>query len=81
MEEIQTRSTDALKGYCQSLHGTYSDIRLELCATVDYFYNNVQEEPSLREQEIKKNRIQTTGTKTADPNKFKGESCQRDEFV
>ena len=41
------------------MHAIYSEIRLGQCARVDYFYNNnVQEEPSLSEQEIKKKRIQ-----------------------
>ena len=55
LEEIQTWSTDALK----DVHAIYSEIRLGQCARVNYFYNNnVQEEPSLSEQEIKKKRIQ-----------------------
>ena len=67
------------------MHAIYSEIRLRQCARVDYFYNNnVQEEPSLSEQEIKKNEYKlllTTGTKTADPNEIKEESCWSDEFA
>ena len=76
LEEIQTWSTDALKDYCKRRACNISGTKLELCARVYYLSNNsVPEEPSLKDQEMSKKAayksLLTTGTKTADPNKFK----------
>ena len=55
LKEMQTRSTEALKDYCQRRPCNISGTTLELCARICYLYNNsVPEEPSLKEEISKK---------------------------
>ena len=55
LDEIQTWSTDALKDYCKRRACNISSTRHEMYARVYYLQNNsVQEELSLKEQDISK---------------------------
>ena len=67
------------------MHAVYFDIRLKLCARVLFLQQQCTRRTVIERAAIfLKNEYKsllTTGTKTADPNKIKEESCQSDEFA